>query len=173
MGKNQVDFELRSETKCRDCWQIALLRASLCLMLLMTGCDWKPTPQAYEIDPQFQQEVNLLYTRFQKGKILYTRSISVLGHPTKVFIVDTLRGADYGFIQLPEKTSQFWVVRSGYYELKQYNATHLFVSIDDKYSNELYCNELDQHEQKDNEEEGQSTSPASPGKQPELKQGPS
>lgn len=107
----------------------------LVCVLWFAGCANSTPPS--EIQPEFQKEVDQLYGRFQEGDVLHSRRIPLLNEAVEVFVVDNPRGAEYGFVVLDREVTCFWIVASGRYKVFRYNATHLFVILDEKYCLEL------------------------------------
>jgi hypothetical protein len=95
-------------------------------------------PQSAEINSDFLlEEVQPMYRKFSEGKILYYQKAEVLdGWVIELPIVETARGAEYGFVRVQKPPTKLWVYGDGY-SIYKFDETHLFVILSDWYAQRL------------------------------------
>lgn len=80
-------------------------------------------------------EVDGYFAKFKRGEIIDTVSLPIFDDDVEVQIVESVRGAEYGFIESRYPLYRFWVHADGY-RIHVYDEHHLFVIVSDWYAHE-------------------------------------
>jgi hypothetical protein len=90
-----------------------------------------------EILPEFKQEVDQMFRRYQNGEVVYYRNLPVFSGTLKCAIVENrVAGAEYGFASAPGDLERIWYVTRGY-QLKNYQDGILLVIVREKFAHEM------------------------------------
>lgn len=79
-------------------------------------------------------EVDGYFAKFKRSEIIDMVRLPILNDDMEVQIVESVRGADYGFVESRYPLDRFWVQAHGYH-VHVYDEHHLFVIISDWYVN--------------------------------------
>lgn len=88
-----------------------------------------------ELDPEFRQEIDLMYQKYKRGHVEYQTSLPICGAYHSVAIIESVHGAEYGFVAFAH--DRLWIHDSGKFAINRYNDSHCFVAISDHYARQL------------------------------------
>lgn len=104
---------------------------------MVTGLHFGEGRQPGVLNDDFRySEVDAYFSQFKQGKFIETIRLPVLNCDIDVPIVQSVRGARYGFVKSRDPLNKFWIIGEGY-QIYVYDDHHLFVSISDWHAIEL------------------------------------
>lgn len=110
---------------------LIVVAIAACVLAVVYNAVLRTQYRDISIHREFLPEVQQMHERYINGKVLFYREIDLLGKTHFVAIVETVRGAEYGFLATPETLNDFYLRKAGV-TIKKYDDFSVFVTIADR-----------------------------------------
>lgn len=100
------------------------------------GCESGQVRSPHEMSSEMRQEADDMILKYQAGKLHSTLRVPILGTPRDVGIVESWRGAKYGFLEVPN-SGTVYAHEYNKYTIYSYTQSYLLVIVKEPYAGKL------------------------------------